>query len=240
MITNSHITKLSQRSKNIDFDKPQHKYSVEGVELLPVSSVLKMFYEPFDAEKQSYEYIARRGYGEREREMIKNEWKKAGDIGSSLGHSVHDFGERYFYNRNLRPTTGFEKAVVKFWNDIPEYALPVYSELMLYSSVLNCAGTADIIFIDTRNNSIIIVDYKTNKDLHKNFRGKRMLPPFEFLLDTPLNHYQLQLSLYQLLINEQNIKVNARWIVWLKETGEYELIETQDYSDIIYDKIINF
>lgn len=240
MITNHHINKLSQRSQHIDFDAPQHKYSVEGVELLPVSTVLKLFYEEFDAEKVSHEYVARRGYGEEERQKIKEEWLKAGDVGSTLGHSVHDFGERYFSNKNIKPQTGFEKAVVKFWNELPEHVLPVYSELMLYSSTLNCAGTADIICIDKRNNSVIIVDYKTNKDLYKNFRGKRMLPPFQFLFDNPLNHYQLQLSLYQLLINEQGIKVNSRWIIWLRETGEYELIETQDYSDIIYNKIINF
>ena len=67
----------------------------------------------------------------------------------------------------------------------------------------------------------------------KNFKGKKMLSLFDDLLDMPLNHYQLQLSFYQILFEQIGLKVEGRKIIWLKPDGEYDMYDTEDYTGIL-------
>ena len=82
-------------------------------------------------------------------------------------------------------------------------------------------------------------DYKTNKDLYKNFRGERMLYPFNELLNCSFNVYQLQLSLYQLALEFIGFKVIGRRIIWLKDDSSYEKINTNSYTYNLYYALIN-
>ena len=63
--------------------------------------------------------------------------------------------------------------------------------------------------------------------------GKKMYDPFSNLLDSPYNHYQLQLSLYQLLLEEVGFEVENRHIVWLLPDGEYKIYQTRDFTSIL-------
>jgi hypothetical protein len=67
-----------------------------------------------------------------------------------------------------------------------------------------------------------------------------MLNPFELLLDNPFNKYQLQLSFYQILLEQiECIKVSNRKIVWLVGDGEYRLYDVQDYTPILLEILEN-
>ena len=88
----------------------------------------------------------------------------------------------------------------------------------MYSPRLNYSGTGDIMLYNTRTGKVKIADWKTNRDLFNNFKGKRMLEPFEYLLDHAMNHYMLQLNLYKMLLEDMTgLKVEAMEVVWLKE-----------------------
>ena len=56
-------------------------------------------------------------------------------------------------------------------------------------------GTADIILYNTKTNKYIIADYKTNEDLFKNFKGKKLNGVFSKHLENGYNKYQIQFSL---------------------------------------------
>ena len=127
----------------------------------------------------------------------------------------------------------FEEAIVNFWNDLPSTVIPVVMELQMYHKEYMFAGTADILLYNTVTNTFIIGDYKTNKDLFKNYKGKTLLSPFKNLLDNPYNKYQLQLSFYQLLLEQTGFKVSSRKLIWLKPDGTYLLYNTDDYTDIL-------
>ena len=72
-------------------------------------------------------------------------------------------------------------------------------------------GTLDLLLYDTIQEGYIIGDYKTNKDLFKNYRGQTLKDEFSFLLQNSFNIYQLQLSLYQILLEQlSDIKVIKR------------------------------
>ena len=92
---------------------------------------------------------------------------------------------------------------------------------------------------DTKTQSYIIADYKTNKDLLKNYKGKTMIGPFSHLLDNPLNHYVIQLSYYQLLLEQVGVKVSKRVIIWLGLDGNYQLFNTEDVTDILKQQLNN-
>lgn len=216
-------------------DEVEHIYYLNGKPLkTSVSGVIKFFYKPFDAYKKSREICG----DTVEADELMNKWKTSGQVACELGTRVHKFGEVYPFNRHLKPKDGFEKAIVKFWNDLPEHIIPVIMECQMYHKEYLFAGTADILLYNTITGEYIIADYKTNKDLFKNFKGKRMTGIFMNFLDNPFNHYQVQLSLYQILLEQvKEIKVSARKIIWLKENGEYEMYDCNDYTNILKEQL---
>lgn len=218
--------------KALTFEPEAHIYHVDGVPTTgSVTNKVKRFYKPFDAERKSREMSLRDNIPQAD---ILASWKNAGDVAKAKGNKAHLFGELYPFNRNLRPQSNFDVAIMKFWNDLPEYVVPILTEARMYHLKHLYAGTADILLYNTETNKFIIGDYKTNKDLFKNFAGELMLPPFRGLLNTPYNQYQLQLSYYQILLEQiEGFEVSYRKLVWLRPNGEYELYDTDDYSELL-------
>ena len=94
------------------------------------------------------------------------------------------------------------------------------------------AGTFDLLFYykddeDDSKSGLLICDYKTNKELTKEFsraKNKMMLHPFENLYVESLSNYTLQLSCYQIPLEDIGLKVIGRRLIHLKEDGTYEKI----------------
>jgi hypothetical protein len=153
------------------------------------------------------------------------------------------FKDRLILPENNNGVYGFEalypkeEATVKFWEDIPMCIVPILAENKVYDAGLGYSGTFDMLFYydaeldgkDASKSGFYIMDYKTNKDLYKNFNEKKLLAPFNELLDMPLNIYKLQLSLYQNCIELIDMHVIARSLIWLKPNGEYEKIKLEEY-----------
>ena len=68
--------------------------------------------------------------------------------------------------------------------------------------------------------------------MFKNYKGETLLEPFDFLLSCPFNLYQLQLSYYQLCLEQiENIVVSERWVIYInQQTDSYDLLKTNNYS----------
>lgn len=214
--------------KELEFDEGRHLYTVNGGKInSSVSKIIKNFVKPFDTKGISTAVAKQRGISPEE---VLREWKFISDTACNQGTRVHLFGEMYPFNRDLKPGDKFEEAIVKFWNDLPPHIVPVTMELRMYHKDYLFAGTGDILLYNILTGHYIIGDYKTNKDLFKNFKGQKMLGEFSDLLDMPLNHYQLQLSFYQILFEQIGLKVESRKIIWLLPNGEYEMYDTKDYT----------
>ena len=225
------LTKIQKPFSNLTFEEKKHKYYVEGQPInKSVSALIGEFYEHFDAKQVAPYSAAKMGLTTEE---VLAHWAAINQESRDRGHRVHNFGEVYQFNRNLKPSCPQEEAIVKFWQDVPEHILPLAAELRMYHFKHLFAGTADIILFDTKTQTYIIADYKTNKDLLKNYMGKTMIGPFSHLLDNPLNHYVIQLSYYQLLLEQVGVKVSRRVIIWLGLDGNYQLFDTEDVTDIL-------
>lgn len=223
--------------EELKFDDEHHQYFVNEEKIkFSVSGLIKKFVVPFNTKVVSGIVANIRKVPQK---VIIKEWNTKRDIACKRGTEIHLFGELYPFNKHLKPRNGYEKAVVKFWNDLPSYVIPVLVELQMYHKEYMFAGTADIVLYNTKTDTFIIGDYKTNEDLFKNYKGKKMLKPFEFLLDNPFNKYQLQLSFYQILFEQLNLKVSSRKIIWLLPNGEYKLYDTKDYTKILKNYLKN-
>ena len=157
---------------------------------------------------------------------------------------------KYIKDKNwLIPTRPKEEAVLKFWDEVfkDENTYFVLAETKVYSGKnkeltnlqQDYAGTFDLLWYykhpkDESKSGLIILDYKTNASLTSDFSrnmGKFFTEPFGEMYDEALSSYKLQLSAYQIPLEDIGLKVIGRIIIWLKEDGDYELIPIDDYTE---------
>ena len=219
--------------KDLSFQEEEgHIYHVNGEPIkCSVSDKIKDFYLPFDKKNKSFITAQRKGIPQSE--VIKD-WDYKRDISIIKGKKAHLFGELYPFNRELRPQSQFDIAIMKFWGELPSHVVPIITEAKMYHKEQLYAGTADGILFNTLTGTYIIIDYKTNLDLFKNYMGQKMLGPFSHLLDNPFNKYQLQLSYYQILLEQiEDISVSSRKLIWLRPDGNYQLYDTENFTNIL-------
>ena len=230
--------KVIEFFKDLNFEEEEHKYFIKKQPIkFSVSGLIKKYKYPTDW-KKVLKYSARKN--NITEEELSKKWKEAADLGCAIGNEAHLFGELYPFNKEMKPKTGYDIAIQKFWNDLPEYIVPFILELKMYHKEFLFAGTADILLYNTRTGLFIICDYKTNGDLFKNYNKQKMTAPFEKLLCCSFNHYQLQLSYYQILIEQiPEIKIHSRKLIWLKNAGTYIMYDLEDFTDILKQELKN-
>lgn len=226
--------RLQDTFPNLVFNEEAHKYYVEGTQMLSVSGTISKFYKHFDAEKVAAELGAIRNYWDNSitKETLLEEWDETRIEACDKGHRVHLFGENFPVDE-VTPVDLFEEAVINFWKSLPPHIVPVGFELQMYCKKLGLAGTSDILLYNLKTEKFIIADYKTNKDLFKNFMGQKMFAPFNHLLDCPISKYTLQLSFYQYLFELTGFEVERRIIIWLKPDSTFQMYDTEDVRELI-------
>ena len=221
---NKIIKKARETFKDLEFVEDSHTYTVKGKVLPSTSSMIKQFYEPFDAEKISFFVARKRGIT---REEVLKEWAENNKKATDYGTLVHKYAEDYCLGKVCKETP---QSVIKFWKELPGYYELLFVELQMYSDEYKYAGTTDFVLLDTRDNSIVIGDYKTNKDLFKHYNN--MLKPFELMEDSSYNKYQIQLSYYQILLEQLGFKISDRMLVWLKGDS-YEIYHPNNFTNLL-------
>ena len=222
------IDKIVNFFKVLDFNEEEHVYSVKGKPLkYSVSGLIKNFYREADFDKIALAIDNRDSLSPGTTSIL---WDLNSKVSLALGTRAHFFGEIYAFNKSVKPLNGYEEAIVKFWKDLPSHIVPVTMELQMYHKDYMFAGTGDILLYNKNTGKYIIGDYKTNKDLFKNHKKQKMVGIFNELLDMPFNHYQLQLSFYQILFEQLGLEVESRKIIWVKPDGNYEMYDTKDYT----------
>ena len=154
---------------------------------------------------------------------------------------------KYIKEKNwLIPTRKKEEAILKFYDELNENLHFVLAETKVYTGKnkeltnlkQDYAGTFDLLFYykdpnDDSKSGLCIFDFKTNSDLYKEFNrsnGVMMYAPFTDMYSEPFGAYTLQLSAYQLPLEDIGLKVIARRLIWLKDDGTYELIPVKDVT----------
>lgn len=218
---------IEEYFRELRFYDEGHKYLINNREILSVSSLLYNFIEKIDWSTKTAK--TERELGISQVDVLKL-WKENADNAAKKGSRVHYYAEHEVGIR--MPELPQEVAVLKFFVDLDQNRYKIVcKELSMYHKQYYYSGTSDLIIYDTFTDTYIIADYKTNKDLFKNFAEQKLLYPFDEMLDHPYSKYELQLSFYQILLEQVGVKVSERWIIWVKEDEDYEIYKTTDYTE---------
>jgi hypothetical protein len=221
----------------LTFIERPHIYTLDGVKLQSVTRIIKNFQEQVDWVEKA-KAVARKETAQTKKvvtpRMVLDKWKGKSELAGKNGQAIHSFAEEEQYYRS--PQQKKEEAVLKFFEGLntgPNRGRyqTISRELRMYHKVHKFSGTLDLIIYDSWEDHDIMPDYKTNEDLFRNFQGKELLYPFSDLLDNPFNLYQIQLNLYEIMYEQTGRRVGEKWIIWLQESGEYELLKVGNYKD---------
>lgn len=245
---------------NLHFRSLSHEYFLpyhgSKIKLPSVSKTIHQFQKEQNWDSIALNYALSRG---RAKEDVLNEWKWNNIKSTNSGSNVHNFGEACFYFYQgieeqveelvpaqfeqdwLFPNSPKEEAVISFWEEEvvkKDNIIPILSESKVYTLKYMYAGTFDLLFYDLNRKGFVIRDYKTNKDLYKNF-NLMLQSPFEDLLDCDYSLYTLQLSAYQIPLEDIGINVIDREIIWLKEDGTYQLFSLENETKRLKEALKN-
>lgn len=220
MITKTDFDSLySSFFNGLTFEEATHTYRVthQRSPLPSVSGLIKKFEPYVDFQSKLIEKARRLYISPAELQAI---WNEKRDLSCAVGTETHLFAEN-FTGVEI-PDTGLKQSAANFLLELPTYYKVVKREAQMYHKVYGFSGTSDLVLQDLRDGSFVIADYKTNEDLEKHY-NTYLKPPFSHLVSNNLHKYYLQLNFYTLLLEQLNVKVSARYIVWLLPTGKYQV-----------------
>ena len=175
-----------------------------------VTSFISKFKPKFDAKKQAKKSCKNKRskwYGMTPKEILAA-WDGETQRAIKLGNWYHNQREDGLLEFSTIEREGVEVPIIKPIIDgtgikiAPEQKLKdgVYPEHLAYLKSAAICGQADLVTIV--NGKVTITDYKTNKEIKEkgftNWEGvtSKMYKPLSHLDDCNLNHYNIQLSLY--------------------------------------------
>lgn len=170
---------------NILFEEIPHRYTIDGVEYTPVSTIISQYENEFDSDLRSKSYAEKNGLTQEE---VLRSWKWTNRCATIMGTRAHEYGEsytnlmcghpelicqqnkgQYVEEENwLVPTFPQEFAVKSFYDDLNKNLHPIGAEFKLSTQYIEGAkpicGTADILFYydapDPKNSGFCIFDWK--------------------------------------------------------------------------------
>lgn len=170
---------------DIVFEEIPHRYTIDGVEYTPVSTIISQYENEFDSDLRSKSYAEKNGLTQEE---VLRSWKWTNRCATIMGTRAHEYGEsytnllcghpelicqqnkgQYVEEENwLVPTFPQEFAVKSFYDDLNKNLHPIGAEFKLSTQYIKGAkpicGTADILFYydapDPKNSGFCIFDWK--------------------------------------------------------------------------------
>lgn len=223
-LLNTHFNRLS-------FEPLSHQYIVDNENYISVTTICKNFYTPFD--KSIANFVAKSK--DVSVSTILDEWENKQIKGANEGTEIHEFAEKLSLAKSgymdvNDPLFAKKVGVKRYLDDLPKNLEIIGREVQVYSKQYKIAGTIDVLLYDHDTETLVIDDYKTNKSLFDNYKSKKLLPPFENMLDNNFNKYTLQLNTYKLLLAETFLPVSKMRLIHIKEY-EYELLEVEDVTE---------
>ena len=145
-------------------------------------------------------------------------WDAARDYGTKIHKEIEDYLKEGKYPEEVKSVCAVE------W--LKKYQMKsdvdIFSEIKVYSTELNIAGSIDILAHDKKADTYEVIDWKTSKNIEtKSFNNKMGTHPVTSnLQDCKFVHYSLQLSFYRYLLEQYyGLTINNQLIAHLKEDG---------------------
>jgi len=216
--------KKYSKDKCVVFDTRNYTYFKGDKQLIPLTSFLSVFKNPFDSDKQAGKTAKKEGIS---KEEVLRRWKEK----ASQGTVTHSYFERYFESRELEYIESNKRLLVaqRFIKDyiitnrliVIDFEFIVYNEYVAYQIDLLCKDIHD---------NYYIIDFKTNDNISENGFGKTLNGIFCRIPDSNYYHHSLTASLAKKMIKDYFI--SKMYIVQIKE-DDYKFIECVDLAEEI-------
>lgn len=243
-------TSENPRGVIITFIEETHKYfsTINGQEITYTSGTqfLGKYFPKFDPTGEITARCAKKAGCTVEE--IKARWDAKGKESCRLGTRLHETIEDVLLKNDFRNTPENDEEQQRFNNGIKmgQKLLQTVDilgvEKIVFSDRLRIAGTIDLFAKSRKDDTYLIIDHKTNKEIEQENKYKKYcLGPISHIDDTNYMHYALQLNLYQYLLKyEQYVPKNAKFRLFLNHvtSEDAKLIELPDLQLEIRDLVI--
>lgn len=214
-----------------------------------MTSLIHSHSQPFD--KEAVAPLTAKKLGLPVQEVL-DMWEFTNKLSKVKGTHIHAFneykwkGKNYVYPKSeiieefgsdvlaaLWPQ--LTKISNQFYEDYKDRLIPIGLELVIGDEDLGICGSIDFLCYSIKLKSLIIIDYKSNKEIKFTpYKNQKMTGCLSHLDDCNYIHYSLQLNGYQYIFEKKTgLKLNNKhFIVWINENNtHYEIIETKDLYD---------
>ena len=238
MTREDYLKELNKAFGDFKFYEFDHHYEYKGKRVgISVTRLIEEYTNEFDAQAVAEKVAIRDNKSVLE---ILDEWKLKNEIACEKGHLGHLWAQGLWNKENVLEDIKHRSKAVKiplkpileqasnFYNDYIDRLEHLADEYVIGSEEYDVCSAIDHLFINKLTGGLVLVDYKTNSDIHKNEKyAKNMKVPLQHLKDFTLNHYYIQLSIYKYLVEKYtNLKIDEFFIVWFSENNDnYEIIE---------------
>lgn len=240
--------------KDIIFIEEGHIYFNKGKQVLSTTTRLKEFQKPFDEKYWSlYTALKRSGntipiwkfkpdendysdFLEISVEEILKEWEYKRVLGTTIGSAIHNYLENLWGKKILNINCNEPKYNIlkvqadNFYQDFKDRYIPVSLECVIGTEFI--CGQIDGLFYDLILKGLVLIDYKTDKEIKYKNKYQKLLGILKHLQDCNFVKYGLQTSIYKKIWEEiTNIPILETKIIWFNDENEnYEIIEPIYYK----------
>lgn len=237
MTKKEYLEVLNKAFGDFKFFPDDHHYEYKGQRVgISVTRLIEDYCNEFDAEAVAERVATKEGKTIQE---VLDEWKQKNEWACKKGSACHEYAQSLWSNvkyfdkqwdgiEYVKAVDKIQKQALNFRIDFDDRLEHLADEFVIGSDEYDIASAIDHLFINKLTGELVLVDYKTNIDIHKNEKyAKDMKIPIPHLKDFTLNHYYLQLSIYKFIVEKYTgLNVAEMFIVWFSENNDnYEIIE---------------
>ena len=224
--------------QDFKFFEDGHYYECKGQRVgISVTRFIEQYCNEFNAEEVAERVATKQN---KTIQQVLDEWEYKNKFACEKGSTCHEYAQSLWSgeNWNYKPfdkTKEYFMSVFKirvqalnFHDDYKDRLEHLADEFVVGSEEYDIASAIDHLFINKLTGGLVLVDYKTNSDIHKSEKyAKNMKVPLQHMKDFTLNHYYIQLSIYKYLLEKYTgLEVSEMFIVYFSENiKNYEIIE---------------
>lgn len=238
MTKEEYLKELNKAFGDFKFFEDGHYYTYKDKPIsIGATGLIEQYTQDFDSQAVAERVAEKEGKSVQE---VLDEWEYKNKFACNKGTNGHNWVQSRWNKEKFAPiefddSEEFNLSCIKvynqgtnFYNDYQDRLEHLADEYVIGSEEYDIASAIDNLFINKLTGGLVLVDYKTNSDIHKNEKyAKQMKVPLNHLKDTTLNHYAIQLSIYKYLVEKYtNLKIEDFFIVYMSENiDNYEIIE---------------